>query len=71
MIVVSHDPAAASTADRSVRMRDGRIVEELGHASGGGIVVGRTGWLSLPPGLLRAAGIDERPTCASPTAGCW
>ena len=60
VIVVSHDPAAASTADRSVRMRDGRIVEELGDASGGGIVVGRTGWLSLPPGLLREAGIDER-----------
>ena len=60
VIVVSHDPAAASAADRSVRMRDGRIVEELGDAPGAGIVVGRTGWLSLPPGLLRAAGIDER-----------
>ena len=28
VIVASHDPAAASAADRSVRMRDGRIVEE-------------------------------------------
>ncbi len=61
VILVSHDPAAASAADRSVRMRDGRIVEELGDApGGGGIVVGRTGWLSLPPALLREAGIGER-----------
>ncbi len=61
VIVASHDPAAASAADRSVRMRDGRIVEELGDApGGGGIVVGRSGWLSLPPALLREAGIDER-----------
>jgi ABC-type lipoprotein export system ATPase subunit len=61
VIVVSHDPAAASAADRSVRMHDGRIVEELGDPrGGGGIVVGRSGWLSLPPALLREAGIDER-----------
>jgi ABC-type lipoprotein export system ATPase subunit len=61
VIVVSHDPAAASAADRSVHMRDGRIVQELGNAAGGGgIVVGRSGWLSLPPALLREAGIDER-----------
>ncbi len=61
VIVVSHDPAAATAADRSVRMRDGRIVEELGAAPDqGGIVVGRSGWLSLPPALLREAGIDDR-----------
>jgi peptide/nickel transport system ATP-binding protein len=61
VIVVSHDPAAASAAGRSVRMRDGRIVEELGDVpGGGGIVVGRSGWLSLPPALLREAGIDAR-----------
>jgi ABC-type lipoprotein export system ATPase subunit len=61
VVVVSHDPAAASAADRSVRMRDGRIVEELADSpGGGGIVVGRTGWLSLPPALLREAGIGER-----------
>jgi ABC-type lipoprotein export system ATPase subunit len=61
VIVVSHDPAAAAAADRSVRMRDGRIVEEIGDApGGGGIVVGRSGWLSLPPALLREAGIGER-----------
>jgi ABC-type lipoprotein export system ATPase subunit len=60
VILVSHDPAAAAAADRSVRMRDGRIVEELGDGPGGGIVVGRSGWLSLSPALLRDAGIGER-----------
>ncbi len=60
VIVVSHDPAAAAAADRTVRMRDGRIVEELGAAPGGGIVVGRSGWLSLPPALLHEAGISDR-----------
>ena len=60
VILVSHDPAAAARADRSVRMRDGRIVEELGTAPGGGIVVGRSGWLSVPPALLRETGISDR-----------
>ena len=60
VIVVSHDRAAASAADRSVRMRDGRIVEELGDGPGGGIVVGRSGWVSVEPAMLRGAGIGER-----------
>jgi ABC-type lipoprotein export system ATPase subunit len=60
-IIVSHDPAAVAAASRGVRMRDGRIVEEIGDApSGGGIVVGRSGWLSVPPAMLREAGIGER-----------
>jgi peptide/nickel transport system ATP-binding protein len=59
VIVVSHDPAAACAADRCVRMRDGRIVEELGDGHGG-IVVGTSGWLSLPPALLHEAGIGDR-----------
>jgi ABC-type lipoprotein export system ATPase subunit len=60
-IIVSHDPAAMAAVSRGVRMRDGRIVEEIGDApSGGGIVVGRSGWLSLPPAMLREAGIGER-----------
>ena len=58
VILVSHDRAAAAAADRCVRMRDGRIVEELGD--GGGIVVGHSGWLSLEPTVLRQAGIGER-----------
>jgi ABC-type lipoprotein export system ATPase subunit len=59
-IVVSHDPATASVADRVVRMRDGRVVEERDADGSGGVVVGRGGWVHLPPELVRAARIRER-----------
>jgi ABC-type lipoprotein export system ATPase subunit len=58
-LVVSHDPASASIADRVVHVRDGRIGEER---AGGEetIVIGRGGWLRVPEESLRAAGIGER-----------
>jgi ABC-type lipoprotein export system ATPase subunit len=58
-LVVSHDPASASIADRVVHVRDGRIGEER---TGGEetIVIGRGGWLRVPEESLRAAGIGER-----------
>jgi putative ABC transport system ATP-binding protein len=59
VIVVSHDPDTAELADRSVRLRDGRVVEDRrgGH---GALVVGRGGWVQLPPEMLRDAGIGDR-----------
>jgi ABC-type lipoprotein export system ATPase subunit len=62
VIVVSHDHAAADVLDRGVRMRDGCVVEELCDGAGGNgdILVGHSGWLSLPPTLLREAGIAGR-----------
>src|SRR5262245_4667711 len=61
-VIVSHDPAAATIATRSVRIRDGRVSEETTKASGGNelVVVGRGGWLRLPEPLLAAAGIRSR-----------
>jgi ABC-type lipoprotein export system ATPase subunit len=61
-VVVSHDPAAATIADRSVRIRDGRVSEEATHASGADelVVIGRGGWLRLPEELLARAGIVSR-----------
>ena len=60
-LVVSHDPASTTIADRTVRIRDGRVSEE---SQRGGeeevIVVGRGGWLRLPEGLLHRAGIASR-----------
>jgi ABC-type lipoprotein export system ATPase subunit len=56
VIVVSHDPAAAAIADRTVRMRDGRIVEDRRNGQDA-LVIGRGGWLRLPPELLLEAGI--------------
>jgi ABC-type lipoprotein export system ATPase subunit len=59
-VLVSHDPAAASVADRVVTIRDGRVAAEAVRAhegSGDTIVVGRGGWLRLPEEYLRRAGI--------------
>jgi ABC-type lipoprotein export system ATPase subunit len=58
-VIVSHDPAAAERADRCVQLRDGRIVEDR-RGRDRALVVGRGGWLHLPPELAGAAGIGER-----------
>jgi ABC-type lipoprotein export system ATPase subunit len=59
-VLVSHDPAAATVADRVITIRDGRVASEAvrEHAGAGDtIVVGRGGWLRLPEEYLRRAGI--------------
>ncbi|MGH2866064.1 MAG: ATP-binding cassette domain-containing protein, partial [Solirubrobacteraceae bacterium] len=54
---VSHDPALAASAQRTLRIRDGRIVEE--RADGGpALVVGPSGWVRLPETLREAANIN-------------
>ncbi|UGS37403.1 ATP-binding cassette domain-containing protein [Capillimicrobium parvum] len=61
VVMVSHDPAAAETADRTLRLRDGRITgEAAGSAAEEAIVVGRGGWVRLPDELLREAGVGGR-----------
>ena len=54
-VLVSHDPSMSEIADRTVRIRDGRLVEE-----GSALVVGSGGWIRLPPELLADAGIGDR-----------
>jgi ABC-type lipoprotein export system ATPase subunit len=63
-LVVSHDPASASIADRTLSIRDGRVSSESVVAAGSArqIVVGRGGWLRLPEEYLRHTGIDSRAT---------
>ena len=62
-VIVSHDPASASVADRIVHVRDGRLSEEAARAGGDeAIVVGRGGWLRISEELLRRAGIGGRAT---------
>lgn len=56
-IVVSHDPATAHETHRAVQIRDGRLVEDTGRDGNGSLVMGRGGWLRLPPELLAEAGI--------------
>jgi ABC-type lipoprotein export system ATPase subunit len=61
-VVVSHDPQAATIADRVIHVRDGRVSAEsaahTGHAEE--IVLARGGWLRVPEDLLRISGIEGR-----------
>jgi ABC-type lipoprotein export system ATPase subunit len=46
-LIVSHDPAAATVADRQVWIRDGRVVEEVRNGESRKLVATR-GWVRLP-----------------------
>jgi ABC-type lipoprotein export system ATPase subunit len=59
VVIVSHDPASTSIADRFVHIRDGRVSEESVRGEST-IVVGRGGWLRLPQEFLERAGIGSR-----------
>jgi ABC-type lipoprotein export system ATPase subunit len=58
VILVTHDPATAEIADRTLRIRDGRIVVD--RRDGEEALVINDGWLRLPPDLLTLAGIGRR-----------
>jgi ABC-type lipoprotein export system ATPase subunit len=47
-LIVSHDAAAASIADRLVHIRDGRIVEQSLPGQKPALVISRRGWARLP-----------------------
>src|SRR4029079_9826278 len=57
-VIVSRAPASTAIADRFVHIRDGRVSEET-VAGEGTIVVGRGGWLRLPPEVLERAGVGS------------
>jgi ABC-type lipoprotein export system ATPase subunit len=60
-VLVSHDVESTGVADRTIRVRDGRVSEEAGrNASEETLVVARGGWVRLPEELLARAGIGER-----------
>jgi ABC-type lipoprotein export system ATPase subunit len=58
VILVTHDPATAEIADRTLRIRDGRIVGDRYGGEDALVVDG--GWLRLPAELLVQAGIGRR-----------
>jgi ABC-type lipoprotein export system ATPase subunit len=58
VILVTHDPATAEVADRTLRIRDGRIVGERRGAEEALVIDG--GWLRLPSDVLTQAGIGRR-----------
>jgi ABC-type lipoprotein export system ATPase subunit len=70
-LIVSHDPSSSSIADRTIRVRDGRISGEARSVDGRGeaIVVGRGGWLRLPEELLARARISSRATARLAAGG--
>jgi ABC-type lipoprotein export system ATPase subunit len=53
-LLVSHDDAAASIADRLVHVRDGRVVEETLTGGDRTLVVTEPGWIRLPEPALEA-----------------
>ena len=62
VILVTHDPATAELADRTVLIRDGRITGDRRAGAGpaqDALVIDH-GWLRLPPDLLAQAGIGRR-----------
>jgi ABC-type lipoprotein export system ATPase subunit len=54
-LIVSHDSAAATIADRLVYIRDGRIVEEARPGFRRALVISRKGWARLPHELAPLA----------------
>ena len=58
VILVTHDPATAEVADRTLRIRDGRIVGD--RRGGQEALVINGGWLRLPSDVLTQAGIGRR-----------
>ena len=61
-IIVSHDAASATVADRVLQISDGRVSAEaaVDGRTTDAIVVGRGGWLRLPEEWLLRARITER-----------
>ena len=60
MVLVSHDVESTAIADRTVRVRDGRVSEETERGDGETLVVARGGWVRLPEELLVRARIGSR-----------
>jgi ABC-type lipoprotein export system ATPase subunit len=59
-LIVSHDDAAATIADRLIHVRDGRVVEERTPGQTATLVVTEPGWIRLPDPLLEAIGHPRR-----------
>lgn len=59
VMIASHDPVMARSADRTVTIAGGRIAEERSE-SGDMLVVSRGGWLRLPPVQRQRSSIHGR-----------
>ena len=71
VILVSHDGDTATEADRTLRMRDGRIEAELGR-DGESRLIDARGWVRLPSELLGPARHrGSRTDTSGPRRACW
>lgn len=68
VLLVTHDPEAAAVADRTVRLRDGRVADESRDGTRS-VVVDASGWLRVPEELLRSARIGDRAVLRRHVAG--
>ncbi len=68
VIIASHDAEAAGAADRVVRIRDGRVVEERVRGETA-LVLGQGGWIQLPAGALSDAGVGRRALASAVEGG--
>jgi ABC-type lipoprotein export system ATPase subunit len=61
-LIVSHDPEAATIADRLVRVRDGRIVSQEAPGGTPSLVASKGGWVRLPLDgrTSRLVGVEQR-----------
>jgi ABC-type lipoprotein export system ATPase subunit len=59
VMIASHDAGTAAVADRTVRIRDGRVVEER-FGDEHLLVISHGGWVRLPEEMLADAGIGDR-----------
>jgi ABC-type lipoprotein export system ATPase subunit len=57
-LIVSHDPEAATIADRLVRVRDGRVVSQETPGRDPSLVVSAGGWVRLPLDGRRSQLVD-------------
>jgi ABC-type lipoprotein export system ATPase subunit len=61
VVLVSHDPASAEIADRTVEICDGRVAAESESGAGApSLVLGEGGWVRLPEALRASAGLGAR-----------
>jgi ABC-type lipoprotein export system ATPase subunit len=70
-LIVSHDPAAATIADRQVWLRDGRLVEEQ-HTGRNRTLVATRGWIRLPGApsdSIAVTAVDAAELLAAPADG--
>ncbi len=68
-VIVSHDRAAESIADRLLQIRDGRVVEEATSGGARQLVVGHGGWVRIPEPILRELGAPRHLAAAPHDTG--